>query len=42
MDKELLDRVGKTEFKFLDGSDGRGLLHLIFSKGGGHYPDQGS
>jgi cation diffusion facilitator CzcD-associated flavoprotein CzcO len=42
MDKELLDRVGKTEFKFLNGEDGRGLLHLIFKKGGGHYPDQGN
>jgi cation diffusion facilitator CzcD-associated flavoprotein CzcO len=35
MDKELLDRVGKTGFKFLKGDDGRGLLHLLFKKGGG-------
>jgi cation diffusion facilitator CzcD-associated flavoprotein CzcO len=42
MDKELLDRVGKTEFKFLKGDDGRGMLHLVLKKGGGHYPDQGS
>ncbi|KIW09459.1 uncharacterized protein PV09_00339 [Verruconis gallopava] len=42
MDKELLDRVGKSEFKFLTGVDGRGLLDLILTKGGGHYPDQGS
>jgi len=58
MDKELLDRVGKTEcklvlkhvgldsdnsnkVKYLTGADGRGLLHLLFGKGGGHYPDQG-
>lgn len=34
MDKELMDRVGKTEFKFLKGDDGRSLLHLIFTKGG--------
>jgi cation diffusion facilitator CzcD-associated flavoprotein CzcO len=34
MDKELLDRVDKTEFKFLKGDDGRGLLHLLFAKAG--------
>jgi hypothetical protein len=32
----------KTKVKYLTGADGRGLLHLLFTKGGGHYPDQGA
>lgn len=40
-DSALLEGLAKTEFKFLTGENGFGLLHLLLRNGGNHYIDQG-
>ena len=40
-DSALLEGLAKTEFKFLTGENGFGLLHLLQRNAGNHYIDQG-